>query len=354
MPLKRPIGASSSKPGPWPVKQESAQAAPPMPTFERVKTEPTGPKTSQASNDSKEQLAQHVARGQPQQAEQEQKEKGKTGKKEKKEKPSKQTVKPKRSLPGLPTSVKLELVEEDVQTPQGTVTAKAGGHEEPARDPRRRPEKDQDDEHVQVLVDPYLEVPALPEPKSTLSVEVLSQPQPQPQAVATAKQPVAKRRTRPAPKKAIVKVPPPVPGMVTTPGLSEVPQTPGPMLSQHERDRKLQEIKLLLEQQTSEVTPIPAPPLAPAPHPNSLAPPTPLTPMTPMTPATPMTPMTPSTPMTPMTPTVPMSKSASIAPRAEDDAEKRLQAYSQLLLGDDADAAEAPWKRQGKRRRVDL
>ncbi|CAE7753046.1 unnamed protein product [Symbiodinium necroappetens] len=325
-----------------------------MPTFERVKTEPTGTKTSQASNDSKEQLAQHVARGQPQQAEQEQKEKGKTGKKEKKEKPSKQTVKPKRSLPGLPTSVKLELVEEEVQTPQGTETAKAGGHEEPARDPRRRPEKDQDDEHVQVLVDPYLEVPALPEPKSTLSVEVLSQPQPQPQAVATAKQPVAKRRTRPAPKKAIVKVPPPVPGMVTTPGLSEVPQTPGPMLSQHERDRKLQEIKLLLEQQTSEVTPIPAPPLAPAPHPNSLAPPTPLTPMTPMTPATPMTPMTPSTPMTPMTPTVPMSKSASIAPRAEDDAEKRLQAYSQLLLGDDADAAEAPWKRQGKRRRVDL
>ncbi|CAE7467312.1 unnamed protein product [Symbiodinium natans] len=201
----------------------------------------------------------------------------------------------------------------------------------------------------QVLVDPYLETPVS---DSALSVEVLSQPLP----AKAAKQPIAKRRTRPASKKAIVKVPPPVPrfGATTPAGLpGAVPELPGPMLSQKERDRKLQEIKQLLEQQTSDLAPIPPPPLlTTAPPSTPLTPPTPLTPMTPATPMTPPTPTTPTTPMRPMTPMTPMTPVASSVPK--DAAERRFAAYSQLLLGDDADDAEAPWKRQGKRRRADL
>ena len=224
-------------------------------------------------------------------------------KKEKKEKLPKETVKPKRSLPGLPTSVKLELVEEDeAQTPPRAAAAGKAPAEEPARDPRKRPEKVDDDEdsRVQVLVDPYLETG----PESTLSVEVLSPPV----AKAMAKQPVVKRRSRPAPKKAIVKAPPPAPPLPTIQSSEiAVPQTPAPMLSELERDRKLQEIKQMLEQQTSQLTPkAPPPPLSPAPQ---------STPLTPLTPSTPLAPSTPMTPATPMTPTTPLNVAAGALPK---------------------------------------
>ena len=232
--------------------------------------------------------------------------------KKKKEKLPKSSVRPKRSLPGLPTSVKLELVEEEAPASNSVSGVAKASNEEPARDPRKRPERvdDDDEPRVQVLVDPYLET--VPD---TLSVEVLSQPV----AKALATQPIAKRRTRPATKKAIVKVPPPVPAfsappyMAQTPGLAPItPQTPppppaAPALSQYERDKKLQEIKQLLEQETSQ--------LSLNPPPITL---TPLTPSTPLTPGTPMTPITPATPTTPMTPTTP-ANGASSAP-AKDDA----------------------------------
>eukprot|EP00933_Yihiella_yeosuensis_P064255 TRINITY_DN6761_c0_g1_i3.p1 TRINITY_DN6761_c0_g1~~TRINITY_DN6761_c0_g1_i3.p1 ORF type:complete len:587 (-),score=147.52 TRINITY_DN6761_c0_g1_i3:273-2033(-) len=81
------------------------------------------------------------------------------------------------------------------------------------------------------------------------------------------------------------------------------------------------------------------------------------TPVTPMTPTTPMTPMMQTAHPTPQAPQVPQIQAPTVpaAPRV-DEAQRRLAAYSALLLGDSsapADAeeeSEAPWKRQKRQR----
>ncbi|CAK9026111.1 unnamed protein product [Durusdinium trenchii] len=237
----------------------------------------------------------------------------------------KQTVKPKTLAAQSSLAVKLELVEDldkdDAKPPAaasaGAAHVTAVAQPDTARDPRRRPspsdlrqESHEDEEAtLKVLVDPYL----APQ-DSALSVEVLSQPKAVPK-------PVPKRRRLVAPKKAIAKYPP----APTTP---MTPMTP--VISQSEQEKKLLEIKQLLQKETQSLESSPmAPPPPPAPPPVGAPPASPAVPMAPMTPRTPN-----ATP--------------------EDEAqERRLMAYSMLLLGGEEDAEEqAPWKKQKRRRAV--
>eukprot|EP00931_Biecheleriopsis_adriatica_P007372 TRINITY_DN108662_c0_g1_i1.p1 TRINITY_DN108662_c0_g1~~TRINITY_DN108662_c0_g1_i1.p1 ORF type:complete len:618 (+),score=150.85 TRINITY_DN108662_c0_g1_i1:78-1931(+) len=232
-----------------------------------------------------------------------------------------QQPKSKRKKPlSLPMAVKIELPEEDepVQSGPAVSTLAVETQESVAevdassRDPRRRPasgsasgvdprkrKPGQDtsipepaEPKVEVFVQQQQDTRDVPEPAASLSVEVLAPP---------ATQPVAK-------------------------------QAP------------------------------PAPPVMPA------TPSTPMTPLTPMTPVTTVAPGVPAlpkkaappTPMAPATPGTPAAQSragvtaqaAPAAPKPQDEAQRRLMAYSALLLG--AGAAEeeeqAPWKRQKRRR----
>ena len=166
---------------------------------------------------------------------------------------------------GSSLAVKVELV--DVEK-SSTATASP---RDIARDPRTRPSRHdprlQHEENtetlealneapVKVLVDPYLE--HQPEEVTTLSVEVLSQPK------AVPKQAVAKRQRKgAAPKKAIAKHPPSTPSTPMTPMTPLVPS----------QEKKLLEIKQLLQRETSKGPPSgppeagPSTPMTPAPAP---------------------------------------------------------------------------------------
>ena len=167
---------------------------------------------------------------------------------------------------GSSLAVKVELV--DVEQ-----SSAASPSRDIARDPRTRPSRhdprlqreDNAEETlealneappVKVLVDPYLE--HQPEENTTLSVEVLSQPKGLPK-VAVAKR---QRRAGAAPKKAIAKHPP------STPTTPMTPMTPPPPPMAPSQEKKLLEIKQLLQRETAGG---PSPPEA--------------TPTTPMTPA---------------------------------------------------------------------
>ena len=196
-------------------------------------------------------------------------------------------------------AVKLEVIEDEApklivsDNVQAQAQAQEPVREEPSRDPRRRT-TDEHQEHqeeeatVQVLVDPYL----VPEPDTALSVEVL-----QPKVLA--KQAIPKRR-RAAPKRAIAKRP------AVTP----------------EQERKLQEIKHLLEMETampplamSGMSPPGMPPVPPPPPVPALPMSTPISaPITPVAP-TPMA-LAPMAPM--LTPTTPRIVKASVPLSAEE------------------------------------
>lgn len=232
---------------------------------------------------------------------------------------------------GLPaprqgSAVKVELIEDEkdqvaqpAQAPQ-VVRQGPAATSDPARDPRTRPSRSndprlQDDDAettVKVLVDPYLEH-VEPEEETALSVEVLRQPK---------AQAIPKRQRKAAPKKAIAKHPPSAP--------LSTPLTPAPF-----QEKKLLEIKQLLQRETQPMAPTTPPPGPPGlqglPGVSAL----------PGLPGPPMAPSTPRTPSTPMTP----------APAPEDDAQKRLMAYSMLLLGGGEDDNEeaAPWKKKRRR-----
>lgn len=194
---------------------------------------------------------------------------------------------------GLPaprqgSAVKVELIEDEkdqvaqpAQAPQ-VVRQGPAAMSDPARDPRTRPSRSndprlQDDDAettVKVLVDPYLEH-VEPEEETALSVEVLRQPK---------AQAIPKRQRKAAPKKAIAKHPPSAP--------LSTPLTPAPF-----QEKKLLEIKQLLQRETQPMAPTTPPPKPPGlqglPGVSAL-PGLPGPPMAPITPRTPSTPMTPA------------------------------------------------------------
>ena len=155
------------------------------------------------------------------------------------------------TAPRQGSAVKVELIEDEkdqvaqpAQAPQ-VVRQGPAATSDPARDPRTRPSRSndprlQDDDAettVKVLVDPYLEH-VEPEEETALSVEVLRQPK---------AQAIPKRQRKAAPKKAIAKHPPSAP--------LSTPLTPAPF-----QEKKLLEIKQLLQRETQPMAPTTPPP----------------------------------------------------------------------------------------------
>lgn len=249
-----------------PISDEQRKSKEQQQQIERERTEREKREKDQREKEQREKERREKEQQEKERREKEEEEKkrqAKVGSKKEKSKQGKLPMPRAQGSQGSQASslaVKVELV--DVEQ-----SSTAPPSRDIARDPRTRPsrhdprlQREENSETlealheappVKVLVDPYLE--HQPEENTTLSVEVLSQPK------AVPKMAVAKRQRKAgaAPKKAIAKHPPMTPPPPTTP---MTPMTPPPGLAPSQ-EKKLLEIKQLLQRETSGGPP--SPPEAP-------------------------------------------------------------------------------------------